>query len=55
MPAKFDSLSTVQRCHAKIYVIGLVAVSNKTVARVACRVLPTNGKRALNKLPTEYD
>ncbi len=41
--------------HARIYAIGLVAASNKTVAGIEREVLPAQGKRALNKFLTEYD
>jgi len=51
---EFDSLSLAQRRHAKTYATGLVA-ANKTVAGIAREVIPASGKRALNKLLTEYD
>ncbi len=52
---EFESLSPVQRHHAKTYATGLVAGSNKTVAGIAREVLPANSKRALNNFLTEYD
>ena len=52
---KFESLSPPQRRHAKTYVTGLVAASNKTVTGIAREVLPANSDRALNKFLTEYD
>ena len=51
----FESLSPTQRYHAKTYVTGLVAASNKTVTGIAREVLPAKSDRALNKFPTEYD
>jgi hypothetical protein len=36
----FESLSPTQRYHAKTYVTGLVAASNKTVTGIAREVLP---------------
>ncbi len=50
-----DSLSPAQRRRAKIYAIGLVAVSNETVASIAREVLSASSKRALNKFLIEYD
>ena len=52
---EFESLSPAQRQHAKTYVTGLVAASNKTVTGIAREVLPAGDKRALNKFLTEYD
>ena len=52
---EFESLSPAQRHHAKTYVTGLVAASNKTVAGIAREVLPAQSKRALNKFLTEYN
>jgi len=52
---EFESLSPPQRHHAKTYVTGLVAASNKTVTGIAREVLPANSDRALNKFLTEYD
>jgi hypothetical protein len=52
---EFESLSSPQRHHAKTYVTGLVAASNKTVTGIAREVLPANSDRALNKFLTEYD
>ena len=52
---EFESLSQSQRHHAKTYVTGLVAASNKTVTGIAREVLPANSDRALNKFLTEYD
>ena len=51
----FESLSPKQRHHAKTYVTGLVATSNKIVAGIAREVLLAKGKRAFNKFLTEYD
>ncbi len=52
---EFESLSPAQRHHAKTYATGLVAGRNKTVAGISREVLPSQGKRALNKFLTEYD
>jgi len=52
---EFQSLSPPQRHHAKTYVTGLVAASNKTVSGISRQVLPANGQRALNKFLTNYD
>ncbi|SDY31295.1 SRSO17 transposase [Halobellus clavatus] len=41
--------------HAKTYVTGLVAASNKTVQGISNIVLPAKSERALNKFLTEYD
>ena len=51
----FESLSPTQRYHAKTYVTGLVAASNKTATGIAREVLPAKSDRALNKFLTEYD
>jgi hypothetical protein len=42
---EFESLSPPQRHHAKTYVTGLVAASNKTVTGIAREVLPARGHR----------
>ena len=47
--------STRQKHHAKTYVTGLVAASNKTVQGISNHVLPAKSERALNKFLTEYD
>ncbi|SEP28821.1 hypothetical protein SAMN04487948_13423 [Halogranum amylolyticum] len=47
--------STRQKHHAKTYVTGLVAVSNKTVESILIHVLPAKSERALNKFFTEYN
>ena len=47
--------STRQKHHAKTYVTGLVAASNKTVEGISTHVLPAKSERALNKFLTEYD
>ena len=52
---EFESLSPEQQHHAKTYTTGLVAASNKTVAGIAREVIPSQGKRAVNKFLTEYD
>ena len=52
---EFDCFSTRQKHHAKTYVTGLVAASNKTVDGIATHVLPAKSERALNKFLTEYE
>jgi SRSO17 transposase len=47
--------STRQKHHAKTYVTGLVAASNKTVQGISNHVLPAKSERALNKFLTEYN
>jgi len=47
--------STRQKHHAKTYVTGLVAASNKTVEGISTHVLPAKSERALNKFLTEYE
>jgi len=51
----FECFSTRQKYHAKTYVTGLVASSNKTVQGISTLVLPAKSERALNKFLTEYD
>ena len=51
----FESLSPTQRYHAKTYVTGLVAASNKTVTVIAREVLPGQGQPRSQQVPTEYD
>jgi len=50
-----ECFSTRQKHHAKTYVTGLVAASNKTVQSISNIVLPAKSERALNKFLTEYD
>jgi SRSO17 transposase len=50
-----DCFSSRQKHHAKTYVTGLVAASNKTVEGISTHVLPARSERALNKFLTEYD
>jgi SRSO17 transposase len=50
-----DAFSYHQKHHAKTYVTGLVAASNKTVDGIATHVLPAKSERALNKFLTKYD
>ena len=52
---QFECFSTRQKHHAKTYVTGLVAASNKTVQGISNIVLPSKSERALNKFLTEYD
>ncbi|NKE37538.1 IS701 family transposase [Natronococcus sp. JC468] len=52
---ELDTFSYHQKHHAKTYVTGLVAASNKTVDGIATHVLPAKSERALNKFLTEYD
>ncbi|WP_114579297.1 IS701 family transposase [Saliphagus sp. LR7] len=52
---RFECFSTRQKHHAKTYVTGLVAASNKTVQGISNIVLPAKSERALNKFLTEYD
>ena len=52
---QFKCFSTRQKHHAKTYVTGLVAASNKTVQGISNIVLPAKSERALNKFLTEYD
>ena len=52
---QLDCFSTRQKYHAKTYVTGLVASSNKTVEGISTLVLPAKSERALNKFLTEYD
>jgi len=49
---ELESLSPAQRHHAKSYATDFVAASNKTVSIIAREVLPTHGKRSLNKFLT---
>lgn len=51
----FDSLSHHQRRHAKAYVTGLIAATNKTIDGIARHVMPSKSERALNKFLGEYD
>ena len=52
---ELECFSTRQKHHAKTYVTGLVAASNKTVDGISTHVLPAKSERALNKFLTEYD
>jgi hypothetical protein len=52
---EFECFLTRQKHHAKTYVTGLVAASNKTVDGIATHVLPAKSERALNKFLTEYE
>ncbi|MFP9193996.1 transposase, partial [Natrialbaceae archaeon A-CW1-1] len=52
---QLECFSTRQKHHAKTYVTGLVAASNKTVQGISTHVLPAKSERALNKFLTEYD
>ncbi|WP_049999326.1 IS701 family transposase [Halococcus sediminicola] len=52
---QLECFSTRQKHHAKTYVTGLVAASNKTVQGISNHVLPAKSERALNKFLTEYD
>ncbi|MFT4958546.1 MAG: hypothetical protein ACI9EZ_001877 [Halobacteriales archaeon] len=52
---ELESLSPPQRHHAKTYITGLAAASNKAVTGISREVLPANSDRALNKFLTEYD
>lgn len=52
---QFECFSKRQKHHAKTYVTGLVAASNKTVQGISNIVLPAKSERALNKFLTEYD
>jgi SRSO17 transposase len=51
----FDSLSYHHTNHAKAYVSGLLAASNKTIEGIANHVMPSASERALNKFLGEYD
>ncbi len=51
----FGSLSYHQRDHAKAYVTGLIAATNKTIDGIARHVMPSGSERALNKFLGEYD
>jgi len=51
----FTSLSHHQTQHAKSYVSGLIAASNKTIDDISRHVMPSTGERALNKFLGEYD
>lgn len=53
--AEFESLSYHQTNHAKAYVFGLIAASNKTIEGIANHVMPSASDRALNKFLGEYD
>ena len=52
---ELECFSTRQKYHAKTYVTGLVAASNKTVEGISIHVLPAKSERALNKFLTEYN
>jgi SRSO17 transposase len=52
---RFDSLSHHQRHHAKAYVTGLIAATNKTIDGIARHVMPAKSERAMNKFLGEYD
>ena len=52
---QFECFSTRQKHHAKTYVTGLVAASNKTVQGISNIILPAKSERALNKFLTKYD
>lgn len=52
---ELECFSTRQKHHAKTYVTGLVADSNKTVDGISTHVLPAKSEHALNKSLTEYD
>jgi SRSO17 transposase len=52
---RFDSLSPHQRRHAKAYVTGLIAATNKTIDGIARHVMPAKSERAMNKFLGEYD
>ena len=52
---QLECFSTRQKHHAKTYVTGLVAASNKTVQGISNHVLPAKSERALNKFLTEYN
>jgi len=51
----FDSLSHHLKRHAKTYVTGLIAATNKTIDGIARHVMPSKSERALNKFLGEYD
>lgn len=51
----FDSLSYHHTNHAKAYVSGLLAGTNKTIEGIANHVMPSASERALNKFLGEYD
>ena len=51
----FECFSYQQKHHAKTYVTGLIASSNKTVEGISKRVLQSKSERALNKFLNEYD
>jgi hypothetical protein len=52
---RFDSISHHQKCHAKMYITGLIAATNKTIDGIAWHVMPATNERALNKFLGEYD
>ena len=52
---QLECFSTRQKHHAKTYVTGLVAASNKTVQGISNHVLPAKSEHALNKFLTEYN
>ena len=52
---ELESFSTRQKYHAKTYVTGLVAASNKTVEGISTHVIPAKNERALNKFLTQYN
>ena len=52
---EFASLSYHHTNHAKAYVSGLIAASNKTIEGIANHVMPSGSERALNKFLGEYD
>jgi len=43
----FDSLSHHQQRHAKAYVTGLIAATNKTIDGIARHVMPSKSERAM--------
>ena len=51
----FGCFSHQQKHHAKTYVTGLIASSNKTVEGISKRVLQSKSERALNKFLNQYD
>jgi len=52
---QLECFSTRQKHHAKTYVTGLVAASNKTVQGISNYDFPAKSERALNKFLTEYN
>ncbi|ELZ32646.1 hypothetical protein C474_07507 [Halogeometricum pallidum JCM 14848] len=52
---ELERFSTRQKYHAKTYITGLVAASNKTVDGISRHVLPAKNERALNNFLTEHD